>query len=91
MANNFLTKLFGNYSKKELKRIQPLVDQVLGLEEKYRGLSDDGLKGETPRLRKRLEDGEDLDDILPEAFAAAGRPWTGCWASGFSRCRSRAA
>ncbi len=70
MANNFLTKLFGNYSKKELKRIQPLVDQVLGLEEKYRGLSDDELKGETPRLRKRLEDGEDLDDILPEAFVA---------------------
>ncbi len=70
MANNFLTKLFGNYSKKELKRIQPMIDQVLGLEEKYKGLSDDELKGETPRLRKRLESGESLDDILPEAFAA---------------------
>lgn len=58
MANNFLTKLFGNYSKKELKRIQPMVDKVLGLEEKYRGLSDGELKEETPRLRKRLEGGE---------------------------------
>ncbi len=70
MANNFLTKLFGNYSKKELKRIQPMVDKVLGLEEKYRGLSDGELKEETPRLRKRLEGGESLDSILPEAFAA---------------------
>ena len=70
MANNILTKLFGNYSKRELKRIQPLVDQVLALEEKYRALSDTDLKAETPRFRQLLKDGKSLDDILPEAFAA---------------------
>ena len=43
MANNILTKLFGNYSKRELKRIQPLVDQVLKLEDKYKAMSDEEL------------------------------------------------
>ncbi len=66
----FLDKLFGSYSEKELKRIQPTVDKVLALEERFRGLSDDELRDMTPRLKKRLEQGETLDDILPEAFAA---------------------
>ena len=70
MANNILTKLFGNYSKRELKRIQPQVDRVLALEETYRGMDDETLKAETPRFRKLLEEGKPLDDILPEAFAA---------------------
>ncbi len=70
MANNILTKLFGNYSKRELKRIQPLVDQVLGLEDRYRKLSDAELKAETPRFRQLLKEGKPLDSILPEAFAA---------------------
>ena len=70
MANHILTKLFGNYSKRELKRIQPLVDQVLGMEEDYKKLSDEELKAKTPALKARLEQGADLDDILPEAFAA---------------------
>ena len=66
MANNILTKLFGNYSKRELKRIQPQVDRVLALEETYRGMDDETLKAETPRFRKLLEEGKPLDDILPE-------------------------
>ena len=70
MANHILTKLFGNYSKRELKRIQPLVDQVLGMEEEYKKLSDEELKAKTPALKARLEQGADLDDLLPEAFAA---------------------
>ena len=70
MANGLLTKLFGNYSKRELKRIQPLVDQVLGLEDKYKQLSDEELKAQTGLLKERLEKGETLDDILTDAFAA---------------------
>ena len=60
----FLDKLFGSYSEKELKRIQPTVDKVLALEERFRGLSDAELRDMTPRLKKRLEQGETLDDIL---------------------------
>ncbi len=66
----FLEKIFGSYSEKELKRIQPIVDRVLALEEEFRGMDDDRLREMTPRLKKRLADGESLDDILPEAFAA---------------------
>ncbi len=70
MANNILTKLFGNYSKRELKRIQPLADKVLGMEEQYKAMSDQELKSQTDLLKGRLAKGETLDDILPEAFAA---------------------
>ena len=62
-------KLFGSYSDRELKRIQPIVDQVLALEEKYAALSEEELKDQTNVLKDRLEQGETLDDILPEAFA----------------------
>ncbi len=70
MANNILTKLFGNYSKRELKRVQPLVDKVLGLEDAYKAMDDGALKGQTAVLKERIQKGEGLDDILPEAFAA---------------------
>ena len=70
MANGLLKKLFGNYSKRELKRIQPLVDQVLGYEEKYKKISDEELKSQTSWFKERLAQGETLDGILPEAFAA---------------------
>ena len=66
----FLEKIFGSHSEKELKRIQPLVDKVLALEEQFRGMSDGELRDMTSRLKKRLQEGESLDDILPEAFAA---------------------
>ncbi len=76
MANNILTKLFGNYSKRELKRIQPLVDKVLGMEDEYKALSDEELKAQTGILKGRLQNGETLDDILPETFAACREAMT---------------
>ena len=62
-------KLFGSYSAKELKRIQPILKQVLALEDKYLNYSDAQLKAMTPALKERLANGESLDDILPDAFA----------------------
>ena len=66
---SLLKTLFGNYSKKELKRIQPICDKVLALEDKYSAMTDKELKAQTPLFRERFEKGEALDDILPEAFA----------------------
>ena len=63
-------KLFGTHSQRELKRIMPIVDRVEALEEEYKALSDEELKAKTPWLKSRLEAGESLDDILPDAFAA---------------------
>ena len=65
-----LTKIFGNYSEKETKRIRPLCDRVLALESEYEKLSDAELQAKTPEFKERLANGETLDDILPEAFAA---------------------
>lgn len=62
-------KIFGTHSERELKRIVGLVDQVEALQDEYRGLSDEELKAKTPLFKKRLSEGETLDDILPEAFA----------------------
>lgn len=67
---SLLNALFGNYSQKEIKRILPLQQKVLGLEEEYRQLSDEELKGKTAEFKERLSKGETLDNILPEAFAA---------------------
>ncbi|MBQ8504378.1 MAG: preprotein translocase subunit SecA [Clostridia bacterium] len=64
-----LKKLFGDYSTKEIKRIRPTVDKVLALEEQYSKLTDAELKAKTPEFKERLENGESLDSILPEAFA----------------------
>ena len=66
---SLLKKLFGDYSQKEIKRIQPLCDQVLALEETYRAMSEEELKGQTEILKDRLQSGETTDNILPEAFA----------------------
>ena len=65
-----ITKLFGTRSSRELKKIQPMVDKILSLEEEYKALSDDALKAKTPEFKERLANGETLDDLLPEAFAA---------------------
>ncbi len=67
---NILKALFGNYSEKEIKRIMPIRDKVISLEEEYKRLSDDELRNKTPEFKERLAAGETLDDILPEAFAA---------------------
>ena len=66
---NIVTAVFGTHSDREIKRIRPLVDKVMNLEEEYSKLSDKELRGKTPEFKKRLADGETLDDILPEAFA----------------------
>jgi len=63
-------KLFGDYSSKEIKRISGLKDKVLALESEFGALSDEQLQGKTPEFKERLANGETLDDILPEAFAA---------------------
>jgi len=64
-------KLFGTRSQREIKKIQPLVDKVLSLENEYRELTDEALRGKTVEFKERLAKGETLDDLLPEAFAAA--------------------
>ncbi|MBR6647675.1 MAG: preprotein translocase subunit SecA [Clostridia bacterium] len=63
-------KLLGSYSDRELKRITPIADKVIALEESFKALSDDELKAKTKEFKERLSKGETLDDILPEAFAA---------------------
>ncbi|MBR5773318.1 MAG: preprotein translocase subunit SecA, partial [Clostridia bacterium] len=64
-----LTRIFGDYSTKELKRIEPIKASVLALEEKFAAMSEQELKSMTSKLKERLANGETLDDILPEAFA----------------------
>ena len=65
-----LTKIFGSRSARELKKIQPLVNKILALEEPYSKISEEELRGKTAQFKARLHEGETLDDILPEAFAA---------------------
>ncbi len=67
---SLLKKIFGDYSSKEIKRISKLKDQVLALEGTYSDLTDDELQAKTPEFKERLQNGETLDNILPEAFAA---------------------
>ena len=65
-----LTKLFGTYSERELKSIYPIVDKIEAMADEYRALTDEELRAKTPEFKARLANGETLDDILPEAFAA---------------------
>ena len=67
---SFLTKIFGDYSEKEIKRIKPIQTKVLSYDEEYTKLSDEELQAKTAEFKDRLSKGETLDDILPEAFAA---------------------
>jgi len=64
------TKLFGTRSEREIKHIRPTVDKILAMEDEYKALSEEELKGKTALFKERLANGETLDDILPEAFAA---------------------
>jgi preprotein translocase subunit SecA len=65
----FLEKIFGSYSEKEVKRLEPTVDKILSMENEMAGLSDAQLKSKTQEFKERLANGESKDDILPEAFA----------------------
>ena len=67
---SFLTKILGDSNKKFLKKLEPVVSSINILEEKMKSLTDEGLKSVTAELRNRLNGGQSLDDILPEAFAA---------------------
>ena len=64
-----LTKIFGTHSDRELKRIMPLVDKVESYRDEMKALSDEELRGKTKEYKERLEKGETLDDLLPEAYA----------------------
>ena len=66
---SIISKIFGDYSTKELKRIMPIQKAVLDLEDEYSKLSDSELRAKTDEFKERLNNGETLDDILPEAFA----------------------
>ena len=66
----FITKLFGTRSQREIKHLQGTLDKILALEEQYAALSEEELKNKTAQFRSRLSQGETLDDLLPEAFAA---------------------
>ena len=65
-----IQKIFGTYSQRELKSIYPIADKIEALEDEYRQLTDEQLQAKTPEFKQRLQQGETLDDILPEAFAA---------------------
>ncbi len=67
---SFLKKIFGTSSQREVKAIMPLVEKIEALEDEYKALTDQQLQAKTPEFQQRLKDGETLDDILPEAFAA---------------------
>ena len=66
---SLVEKLFGSFSDRELKKVNPIVKQVLALEPKYAALSDAELQAQTPAFKQQLADGKTLDDILPDAFA----------------------
>ena len=65
----FIEKIFGTHSEHELKRIYPIVDHIEALEPEMKQLSDSELKDKTREFKERLDKGETLDDILPEAYA----------------------
>lgn len=64
-----LERIFGSYSDREIRRLMPVVEQINGLKDTYGAMNDNELRGMTDKFRQRLEDGETLDDILPDAFA----------------------
>ncbi len=68
---SIISKIFGSHSDRELKKITPIVDKIERLADEYRAMSDAQLRAKTDEFKERLSQGEDLDDILPEAFATA--------------------
>ncbi|MBW2227577.1 MAG: preprotein translocase subunit SecA [Deltaproteobacteria bacterium] len=69
MVSNLLTKVFGSKNERELKKIQPVVEKTNAFEPRIQTMSDEDLKAQTQRFKDRLNNGEPLDDLLPEAFA----------------------
>ncbi|MCL2045302.1 MAG: preprotein translocase subunit SecA [Oscillospiraceae bacterium] len=71
MIKQVISRVFGTHSEREMKSLNPIINSIEALEDEYRALSDEALKNKTNQLKERLQNGETLDDILPEAFAAA--------------------
>ena len=69
MLKAIAMKIFGSSHEREMKRIQPLVDQINSLEKSIKSLTDDQLKAKSPEFKERLKNGEGLDSLLPDAFA----------------------
>ncbi|MGD8258551.1 MAG: preprotein translocase subunit SecA, partial [Desulfobacterales bacterium] len=69
MIMNFLTKVFGSKNERELKRLQPILEQISALEPGMQAKTDEELKAQTALFKQRVDQGESLDDVLPEAFA----------------------
>lgn len=69
MVQKILSKVFGTSHEREMKKIQPIVDQINSLEASVKSLTDDQLKAKTEEFKKRFSDGQTVNDILPEAFA----------------------
>ena len=65
----FFQKIFGSYSQREVKRIMPIVDKIDALDSKVQALSNEQLRNKTDEFKERIDKGESLDSILPEAFA----------------------
>jgi preprotein translocase subunit SecA len=70
MALNVISKLFGSRNDRQLKRMSKVVSRINALEPDFKALSDEALRAKTGEFRQRFADGEALDDLLPEAFAA---------------------
>lgn len=64
-----ILNIFGDYSSREIKRLNPIIKKIEALDEEFSKLSDEELRGKTEEFKERLKNGETLDDILPEAFA----------------------
>ncbi|PJA29422.1 MAG: preprotein translocase subunit SecA [candidate division Zixibacteria bacterium CG_4_9_14_3_um_filter_46_8] len=83
---NIITKIFGSKHDRDVKKVLPIIEEINRYYDEYETLSDDQIKGKTDEFRKRLSDGESLDDILPEAFAVVkqtckrlcGKSWDVC-------------
>ena len=69
MLGKILAWLFGTQNEREIKRLRPLVEEINALEPQIQALSDEQLRAKTVEFRKRVADGESLDDLLAEAFA----------------------
>ena len=69
MLKNLIEKMIGSYSEREIKKLKPLLNKTLELDEEFSRLSDEELKAKTPYFKELLASGKTLDDILPEAFA----------------------
>ncbi|MBU4269396.1 preprotein translocase subunit SecA, partial [Candidatus Dependentiae bacterium] len=69
MITNFLTKIFGSQNERDLKKIQPLVVSINELEPEIKALTDEDIRARTFLFKQRIENGEPLDDLIPETFA----------------------